>query len=96
MVTAFVFVNKYCVPRFIHLSSRPKIQILKVTKRKQKKWGLWETVVQNENRLFNTCSDSCSLNNYIKENKNKLVYLNGNNAAKGENNIKYASSYPMN
>ena len=26
----------------------------------------------------------------------KLVYLNGNNAAKGENNIKYANSYPMN
>ena len=26
----------------------------------------------------------------------KLVYLNGNNAAEGENNIKYASSYPMN
>ena len=25
-----------------------------------------------------------------------LVYLNGNNAAEGENNIKYASSYPMN
>ena len=25
----------------------------------------------------------------------KLVYLNGNNAAKGENNIKYANSYPM-
>ena len=25
-----------------------------------------------------------------------LVYLNGNNAAQGENNIKYASSYPMN
>ena len=24
------------------------------------------------------------------------VYLNGNNAAEGENNIKYASSYPMN
>ena len=30
----------------------------------------------------------------IKE--SKLVYLNGNNAAKGENNIKYANSYPMN
>ena len=30
-------------------------------------------------------------------NKNiKLVYLNGNNAAEGENNIKYANSYPMN
>ena len=27
---------------------------------------------------------------------NKLVYLNGNNAAEGENNIKYANSYPMN
>ena len=26
----------------------------------------------------------------------QLVYLNGNNAAEGENNIKYASSYPMN
>ena len=26
----------------------------------------------------------------------KLVYLNGNNAAVGENNIKHASSYPMN
>ena len=26
----------------------------------------------------------------------KLVYLNGNNAAEGENNIKYASSYSMN
>ena len=26
----------------------------------------------------------------------KLVYLNGNNAAKGENNIKYANSHPMN
>ena len=26
----------------------------------------------------------------------ELVYLNGNNAADGENNIKYASSYPMN
>ena len=26
----------------------------------------------------------------------KLVYLNGNNAAEGENNIKYANSYPMN
>ena len=25
-----------------------------------------------------------------------LVYLNGNNAAEGENNINYASSYPMN
>ena len=25
-----------------------------------------------------------------------LVYLNGNNAAEWENNIKYASSYPMN
>ena len=25
-----------------------------------------------------------------------LVYLNGNNAAEGENNIKHASSYPMN
>ena len=25
-----------------------------------------------------------------------LVYLNGNNAAEGENNVKYASSYPMN
>ena len=25
-----------------------------------------------------------------------LVYLNGNNAAEGENNIKYANSYPMN
>ena len=25
-----------------------------------------------------------------------LVYLNGNNAAEGEDNIKYASSYPMN
>ena len=24
------------------------------------------------------------------------MYLNGNNAAEGENNIKYASSYPMN
>ena len=24
-----------------------------------------------------------------------LVYLNGNNAAEGENNIKYANSYPM-
>ena len=23
-----------------------------------------------------------------------LVYLNGNNAAEGENNIKYANSYP--
>ena len=28
--------------------------------------------------------------------RTKLVYLNGNNAAEGENNIKYASSYPMN
>ena len=27
---------------------------------------------------------------------NLLVYLNGNNAAEGENNIKYANSYPMN
>ena len=27
---------------------------------------------------------------------NILVYLNGNNAAEGENNIKYANSYPMN
>ena len=26
----------------------------------------------------------------------KLVYLNGNNAAEGESNIKYANSYPMN
>ena len=26
---------------------------------------------------------------------NKLVYLNGNNAAEGENNNKYANSYPM-
>ena len=26
----------------------------------------------------------------------KLVYLNGNNAAEGENNIKHANSYPMN
>ena len=26
----------------------------------------------------------------------ELAYLNGNNAAEGENNIKYASSYPMN
>ena len=26
----------------------------------------------------------------------QLVYLDGNNAAEGENNIKYASSYPMN
>ena len=26
----------------------------------------------------------------------ELVYLNGNNAAEGENNIKYANSYPMN
>ena len=26
----------------------------------------------------------------------KLVYLNGNNAADWENNIKYAHSYPMN
>ena len=26
----------------------------------------------------------------------KLVYLNGNNAAEGENNINFASSYPMN
>ena len=25
-----------------------------------------------------------------------LVYLNGNNAAEGENNNKYANSYPMN
>ena len=25
-----------------------------------------------------------------------LVYLNGNNTTEGENNIKYASSYPMN
>ena len=25
-----------------------------------------------------------------------LVYLNGNNAAEGENNIKYANSYPLN
>ena len=25
-----------------------------------------------------------------------LVYLNSNNAAEGENNIKYANSYPMN
>ena len=25
-----------------------------------------------------------------------LVYLNGNNAAEGENDIKYANSYPMN
>ena len=24
------------------------------------------------------------------------VYVNGKNAAEGENNIKYASSYPMN
>ena len=28
--------------------------------------------------------------------KLKLVYLNGNNAAEGENNIKYANGYPMN
>ena len=27
---------------------------------------------------------------------NLLVYLNGNNAAEGESNIKYANSYPMN
>ena len=26
----------------------------------------------------------------------RLVYLNGNNAAEGENNIKYANSYPVN
>ena len=26
----------------------------------------------------------------------KLEYLNGNNATEGENNIKYANSYPMN
>ena len=26
----------------------------------------------------------------------KLVYLNGNNVAEGENNIKYANSHPMN
>ena len=26
----------------------------------------------------------------------QLVYLNGNNAAEGENNIKYGNSYPMN
>ena len=25
-----------------------------------------------------------------------LVYLNGNNAAEGKNNNKYANSYPMN
>ena len=25
-----------------------------------------------------------------------LIDLNGNNAAEGENNIKYANSYPMN
>ena len=28
--------------------------------------------------------------------QDKLVYLNGNNAAEGENNIRYANSYPMN
>ena len=28
--------------------------------------------------------------------RTKLVYINGNNAAEGENNIKYADSYPMN
>ena len=28
--------------------------------------------------------------------KVKLVYLNGNNAAEGENNFKYANSHPMN
>ena len=39
---------------------------------------------------------------YLIHNKNnndliyKLVYLNGNNAAEGESNIKYANSYPMN
>ena len=33
---------------------------------------------------------------WIKKIKLKLVYLNGNNAAEGENNIKYANSYPMN
>ena len=33
----------------------------------------------------------CSLDLFVV-----LVYLNSNNAAEGENNIKYANSYPMN
>ena len=34
--------------------------------------------------------------NIEREFKFRLVYLHGNNAAEGENNIKYANSYPMN
>ena len=37
----------------------------------------------------------CTLIDFSVNTTDILVYLNGNNAAEGENNIKYANSYPM-
>ena len=44
-------------------------------------------------RLATTETHNRSFSDHVTK---LLVYLNGNNAAQGENNIKYASSYPMN
>ena len=42
--------------------------------------------------------ESCSMAGHMShiQEPSILVYLNGNNAAEGENNIKYANIYPIN
>ena len=52
-----------------------------------------ETIVGNLNLASNR---DCNHGVIIRFMGYKLVYLNGNNAAEGENNFKYANSYPMN
>ena len=53
---------------------------------KENKKATWKLIGSVINRKKTNCTKAI----------NRLVYLNGNNAAEGENNIKYANSYPMN
>ena len=52
----------------------------------------WPVGAVSSNSLAKLLSDSLLLDSLLYV----LVYLNGNKAAEGENNIKYASSYSMN
>ena len=58
----------------------PNMQVLCISKRR--KTETWGQVID--------------LVTKVRKYLSLLVYLNGNNAAEWENNIKYASSYPMN
>ena len=57
--------------------------------------GACNSMVELFNSTGRDFDSTITFNASTGEEYYELVYLNGNNAAEGENNIKYANSYPM-